>query len=86
VAVTADGRSAVSASDDGTLRLWHLDSGQTIRTLEGHKDSVRTVAVTADGHRAVSTSYDGTLRLWDLGTGQAIRTFKGETGWVYIVR
>jgi WD40 repeat protein len=34
VAMTPDGRRAVSASTDRTLRLWDLESGQTIRPLE----------------------------------------------------
>src|SRR5205807_469599 len=74
VAVTPDGRRAVSASVDQTLRLWDLESGQTIRTLQGHSHRVLSVAVTPDGLQAVSASADRTLRLWDLGTGQTIRT------------
>ena len=79
MAVTPDGRRAVSASEDRTLRLWDLESGQTIRTLEGHTGSVRAVAVTPDGRRAVSASEDRTLRLWDLESGQTIRTLEGHT-------
>jgi WD40 repeat protein len=63
VAVTSDGRRAVSASGDKTLRLWDLESGQTIHTLQGHTASVNAVAVTPDGRRAVSASEDATLRL-----------------------
>ena len=40
VAITPDGRRAVSASDDHTLRVWDLQSGQSLRTLEGHTDVV----------------------------------------------
>ena len=72
VAITPDGRRAVSASRDQTLRLWDLESGQTLRTLEGHTESVSAVAVTPDGRRAVSGSYDETLRLWDLESGPNI--------------
>jgi WD40 repeat protein len=36
VAVTPDGGRAVSASYDDTLRLWDLESGQTIYQLQGH--------------------------------------------------
>jgi WD40 repeat protein len=66
VAVTPDGRYAVSASDDGTLKVWDLATGQAARTLEGHTRSVNSVAVTPDGRYAVSASGDGTLKVWDL--------------------
>jgi WD40 repeat protein len=54
VAVTADGKRAVSASCDKTLKVWDLDSGVALHTLEGHSESVTGVAVTADGKRAVA--------------------------------
>jgi WD40 repeat protein len=85
VAVTPDGRRAVSASGDQTLRLWDLGTGQTIRSFEGHTDRVWAVAVTPDGRRAVSASRDQTLRLWDLGTGQTIRPLEGHTDSVWAV-
>src|SRR5438132_5243274 len=84
VVVTPDGRRAVSASLD--LRLWDLESGQTIRTLEGHTGIVSAVAVTPDGCRAVSASGDRTLRLWDLSNGQALRTLEGHTDTVWVCR
>ena len=91
VAVTPDGRRAVSASWDDTLRVWDLESGQKIRTLVDHtvwahsvvvtlEGPVLAVAVTADGRRAVSGSYDNTLRLWDLESGKEIAAFTGESG------
>ena len=71
MAVLADGCLALSGSDDNTLRLWDLTSGQTLHTLQGHTHWVRAVAVLADGRRALSGSYDNTLRLWDLQTGKS---------------
>src|SRR5262249_4030840 len=53
VAVTADGRRALSGSEDGTLRVWDLGSGQA-RTLTGHRGGVNAVALTADGRTALS--------------------------------
>ncbi|XXT24073.1 AAA family ATPase [Sorangium sp. So ce429] len=78
VAVTADGRFAVSASYDQTLKVWNLGTGQLVRTLEGHADIVNGVAVTSDGRFAVSASWDKTLKVWDLGTGQLVRTLEGH--------
>jgi WD40 repeat protein len=73
-----DGRRAVSASDDRTLRVWDMGNGQILQTLEGHTAGVRAVAV-VDGRRAVSASDDGTLRVWDLESGETLQTLEGHT-------
>ena len=51
------------------MRIWDLETGQTLTTLQGHTDTVSAVAITPDGRRAVSGSEDRTLRVWDLQTG-----------------
>jgi hypothetical protein len=81
VSVTLDGRCAVtfehvmmapdrwravSQSREHSRRVWDLESGACLRTLEGHSDSITSVSVTPDGRRAVSGSADHTLRVWDL--------------------
>ena len=48
VAVTDDGSRAISVSNDRTLKLWDLETGEHIRTLEGHTGGVNAVAVTND--------------------------------------
>jgi WD40 repeat protein len=75
VAVTPDGRRAVSASDDHTLKVWELEAGRELHTLAGNTNGVWAVAVTPDGRRAVSASDDHTLQVWELETGAPIRTF-----------
>jgi hypothetical protein len=79
VAITPDGRRAVSGSDDETLRAWDLETGQTLTTLQGHTNWVSAVAITPDDRRAVSGSWDKTLRVWDLETGQTLTTLQGHT-------
>ena len=79
MSVSPDGRRAVSASKDNTVRLWDLDTGQCLRTLEGHKRDVNSVSVSPDGRRAVSGSYDRTLRLWDLDTGQCLAVYPARS-------
>ena len=83
VAVTPDGKYAVSASEDHTLKVWDLATGRALRTLEGHSASVYGVAVTVDGKRAVSATEDHTLRVWYLGTSRVLRTLEGHSGSVY---
>jgi WD40 repeat protein len=78
VAITADGRRAVSASYDLTLKVWDLDTGRQVRTLVGHF-TANGVAVSPDGRRAVSASSDKTLKVWDLETGGELRTLVGHS-------
>jgi WD40 repeat protein len=74
--VTSDGRHAVSASYDHTLKVWDLSSGQAVRSLEGHTSWVNGVAVTSDGRHAFSVSHDRTLKVWDLKAGQIVVTLE----------
>lgn len=76
VAVTSDGRLAVSASADGLLKVQVLarrDVGsqtqsyfQAPHSLVGHDGPVLGVAVTPNGKRAVSISSDNSVRVWDM--------------------
>ena len=65
--MTPDGRHVVSGSDDKTVRLWDLATGQEVRRFTGHQSSVRSVAVTPDGRYVVSGSLDKTVRVWYIG-------------------
>lgn len=78
VAITPDGKTAVSASRDHTLRVWDINSGKSLHTLKGHKEWVTGVAVTSDGKRAVSTAADKTLKVWDLKSGKVLHTLRGH--------
>jgi WD40 repeat protein len=80
VAITADGKRAVSASWDKTVKVWDLDTGRELRSLEGHADGVEGVAITGEGRLVVSASSDGTLKVWDPDTGRVVRTLKGHSG------
>lgn len=65
-----DDRRAISGSNDGTLRVWDLETGETLRIL-GHVGWVYAVAV-VDGRRAISGSDDGGLQVCDLETGETL--------------
>ncbi|MBD2204724.1 WD40 repeat domain-containing protein, partial [Calothrix sp. FACHB-168] len=78
----ADGKYAISASYDNTLKVWDWQTGQQLRTLEGHSDSVNAIALSADGKYAISASGDNTLKVWDWQTGQQLRTLEGHSDWV----
>jgi len=85
VAISPDGRWVLSGSEDHTIRLWDLSSGQCLRNLDRHSGSVASVAISPDGRWGLSGSWDNTLRLWDLSSGQCLRTFQGHTDRVHSV-
>jgi RNA polymerase sigma factor (sigma-70 family) len=86
VDLAPDGRTALSAGLDGTVRLWDLERGEEVRRFDGHDGGVVTVAVSPDGRTALSGGQDGTLRVWDVGSGRRLRLLRGHAGQVRCVR
>jgi WD40 repeat protein len=85
VAISPDGRTALSASNDQSVRLWDLETGAEIRRFEGHAAIVTGVTFSPDGRTGLSCSVDGTLILWDLQTGEAIHHLTGHTRGIWSV-
>ena len=72
VAMTPNGKFAVSGSMDKTVKVWDLPRGEVLRELVGHNELVSAVAIDAKGKIAVSGSYDKTVKVWDLARGTGI--------------
>jgi WD40 repeat protein len=67
LAISDDGRLAVSSSVDDTVTLWDLAAGSELCTLNGHRGAVDRIAISSDGTRAVSASiWSKDLKFWDL--------------------
>jgi len=81
VAVTSDGRYAVSGADDMTVRVWDLERGTQVHALQGHTDWIRAVVVSSDNRWAISTGDDQTIRIWDIESGLLLRVLGGHGDW-----
>ncbi len=77
-AVSPDGTRILSWSDDQTMRLWDVATGNEIRKLEGHFDKASGV-FSPDGTQILTFSADKTMRLWDVETGKELQKFEGHT-------
>jgi WD40 repeat protein len=66
-----DGRTVVSANEDGTLTLWDARSATSRETLRGHSSS--RAVFSRDGKTLYTVSEDGTAIAWDLTEGRRLR-------------
>jgi WD40 repeat protein len=53
-AFSPNGKTLATASEDRTVRLWHVATGQELFALEGHDSPVEYVAFYPDGRRLLT--------------------------------
>ena len=80
VAWSPDGHHILTASRDGTARIWEATTGDNTLTLT-HTDYVTWVAWSPDGTHILSGSSHGAARIWDTTTGNDALTLK-HTDWI----
>jgi WD40 repeat protein len=60
------------------VKLWELESGREVQTLQGHTGYVASVAFTPDGRHLASGSGDGTVKLWEVASAREVQTLRGH--------
>jgi len=75
VAFSPGGNMLASAGGDGTVRLWNLATGRTVKILHASaRHGVYGVAFSPGGNMLASADGDGTVRLWNPVTGRVVKT------------
>ena len=79
LAWSPDSQRIASASNDHTVHIWDVVTGDHLFTYTGHTDAVRAVAWSLHGKQIASASNDHTVHVWDASTGDHLFTYTGHS-------
>ncbi len=77
LAVSPDGRTAISGSFDTSAILWSLDKGTAEQALRFHDGAVNAVAALPDG-RFATAGEEGRIAIWKPGTPDPVLSFEAH--------
>ena len=69
VGFTADGRAVVGCSAERGMKLWDVDTGRLLHTMNG----TQPIAFGADGLRMAASGGPRYIRLWNVAQGQLLK-------------
>jgi WD40 repeat protein len=85
VAWHPDGQKLISCSEDLTLKLWDIRTGQCLHTLVGHQKPIWSVVWSPDGQSLASSSSDCSIKIWNAQTGDCLHTWQEHQNLVWSV-
>ncbi|CAD8071636.1 unnamed protein product [Paramecium primaurelia] len=79
VCFSPNGNILASCSDDNSILIWDVKTGQQKAKLDGHSNWVRSVCFSPDGNTLTSGGEDMSILLWNAETGQQKAKLDGHT-------
>ena len=76
-----DENTLVSASEDGSIKFWNLESLKLIKTIPVHKESVNKV-LKLSKDIFITGSSDKSIKLWNVETDELLMTLLGHDDYV----
>ena len=70
-----------SGSEDRTIRLWHVDTGELLFTFPEQSNWITSIAFAPDG-QTIASGTSGEIYISDLATGKHTATLTGHTSWI----
>ncbi|NEQ40858.1 MAG: response regulator [Okeania sp. SIO3I5] len=79
ISFSSNGKSLISANQDGVIKLWHCNGGklEEMESFPEHQEAITSLIISPNGEKFASSSKDGIVNIRDL-QGNVINTFKGH--------
>ena len=81
-----DKRTLASGNLENKVRIWNVDTGNLVKVLDQHSDSVYYVRYSPDGKTLAASSRDKTTIIWDTATWNVKYTLDKHTAAVFNIR
>lgn len=73
-----DSRLLVSVSADKAIKIWNVNNGKLIKTLQESDDGEISVTFSPDGKELISGGWDNSVKVWNVESGEIKRKFVGH--------
>ena len=77
---TPDGKTLLTASNDGFIRRWDVPGRREIGIWPAHKGGILALVMTADGKTLASGGRDGHVRFWQADNSKELSKFQVGPG------
>ena len=68
----------ISASEDDTIKIWNLKTGECLKTMTDHKGWVTSILILPN-NILISGSCDETIKIWDLNSYKCLNTLINQS-------
>lgn len=76
-----NGRHIISYGIDRTMKLWHAETGECLRTFDKNPDSIYSACFSPEGRYIFTGHYEETMKVWDTANGECLRAYEADSGY-----
>ena len=78
-------RESFQGGHDKRIKIWDLQTGTLINTLNGHTKVISCICISPNGEKIISGSDDCSIKIWELRTGALVNTLNGHLSYIHTV-
>ena len=76
------GGIAISGAWTGTVKVWDLQAGDDLRTIEAHRARITSLAFSPSGRMLASGGKDSQIAIWQMPECMPLKRTEAHSGWV----